>query len=69
MREIVSRHLRDVEVHHVDLDIDYQPTDWPELFVEGELAKRLAGLPDRASHAALLAWLLGRADAPALGPW
>jgi maleylpyruvate isomerase len=69
MQQIVSRHLRDVEVHYVDLDIGYRPTDWPELFVEGELAKRLAGLPDRTSHAALLAWLLGRAGAPTLGPW
>jgi maleylpyruvate isomerase len=69
MRQIVDRHLRDVEVHHVDLDIGYGPTDWPDVFVEGELAKRIADLPDRASRAALLAWLLGRAEAPALGPW
>lgn len=69
MADIVSRHLRDVEAHHVDLDIGYSPSDWPELFVEGELAKRLAGLSDRAGHSALLAWLLGRGDAPTLGPW
>jgi maleylpyruvate isomerase len=69
MRQIVDRHLRDVEVHHVDLDIGYRPGDWPEAFVESELAKRIAGLADRASHAALLAWLLGRAEAPVLGPW
>ena len=43
--------------------------DWPAVFVEGELAKRLAGLRDRASHTALLAWLLGRGDPPELGPW
>ena len=69
MAEIVTHHLRDVEVHHVDLDLGYRPSDWPAKFVEGELAKRLRALPDRADHADLLAWLLGRAPAPELGPW
>ena len=69
MSEIVTHHLRDVEVHHVDLDLGYGPSDWPSRFVEGELAKRLRALPDRADHADLLAWLLGRAPAPELGPW
>jgi maleylpyruvate isomerase len=69
MSEIVSHHLRDVEVHHVDLAIGYDTSDWPALFVEGELTRRLDGLPDRADHAELLAWLLGRRDAPELGPW
>jgi len=69
MAEIVAHHLRNVEVHHVDLDIGYRPSDWSVCFVEGELAKRLRGLPDRAEHAELLAWLLGRAPAPDLGPW
>ncbi len=26
-------------------------------------------LPERADHADLLAWLIGRASAPDLGPW
>jgi maleylpyruvate isomerase len=69
MADVVARHLRDVEVHHVDLDAGYGPMDWPEQFVELELAKRLADLPGRTPHAALLAWLLGRAQAPDLGPW
>ena len=70
MAEIVAHHLRNVEVHHVDLDIGYRPADWPAVLVEGELVKRLRGLPDRADHADLLAWLLGRAAAPELvGPW
>lgn len=69
MAEIVAHHLRNVEVHHVDLDIGYGPSDWPAPFVGGELARRLRGLPDRAEHADLLAWLLGRAPAPELGPW
>lgn len=69
MAEIVAHHLRNVEVHHVDLDIGYGPSDWPPRFVEGELARRVRGLPNRAEHANLLAWLLGRAPAPELGAW
>jgi maleylpyruvate isomerase len=67
--EVVERHLRDVEVHHVDLGIGYEPEDWPEEFLDVELPKRLAGLPGRATAPQLLAWLLGRAPAPELGPW
>lgn len=69
MAEIVTHHLRNVEVHHVDLDIGYRVSDWPSSFVEGELVRRLRSLPDRADHADLLAWLLGRAPAPELGSW
>jgi maleylpyruvate isomerase len=70
MREIVSHHLRNVEVHHVDLDIGHRPSDWPAILVESELSKRLRSFPDRADHAEILAWLLGRAPAPELiGPW
>ncbi|GMU77259.1 MAG: hypothetical protein AMXMBFR46_00600 [Acidimicrobiia bacterium] len=69
MPEIVVHHLRNVEVHSVDLDIGYRPSDWPAVFVETELPKRLNALPHRAEHVDLLAWLLGRAPAPDLGPW
>ncbi|WP_456786083.1 maleylpyruvate isomerase N-terminal domain-containing protein [Cellulomonas sp. P5_C5] len=70
MVEIIGHHLRNVEVHHVDLEIGHHPSDWPSILVEVELPKRLHALPDRASHAELLAWLLGRAPAPDLvGPW
>lgn len=69
MHEVVAHHLRNVEVHHVDLDIGYGPSEWPAEFVEAELAKRLRGLPGRAGHGDLLAWLLGRAPAPELAPW
>lgn len=69
LSEVVGHHLRNVEVHHVDLDIGYQVGDWPDAFVEAELTKRLAALADRADHAELLAWLLDRAPAPDLGPW
>lgn len=70
MVEVAGHHLRDVEVHHVDLDIGHRPSDWPAVLVDGELPKRLQALPDRSGHAELLAWLLGRAPAPELtGPW
>jgi maleylpyruvate isomerase len=69
MTEIIGRHLRNVEVHHVDLDIGYRVSDWPSVFVEGELTKRIGTLPSRADHADLLAWLLDRARAPDLAPW
>ncbi len=70
MAEIVEHHLRNVEVHHVDLDIGYRPRDWPSVLVDCELPKRLRSLPNRADHAELLAWLFGRAPAPDLtGLW
>lgn len=65
----IGHHLRNVEVHHVDLDIGYQASDWPAIFVEAELAQRPNTLADRADQASLLAWLLDRAPAPQLAPW
>ena len=54
----------------MDLDLGHRPSDWPAILVEGELAKRLPSLPERADHAGLLAWLIGRGQAPELiGPW
>ena len=47
-----------------------RPSDWPSILVEGELSKRLRSFPDRADHAEILAWLLGRGPAPELtGLW
>ncbi|HVA51905.1 MAG TPA: maleylpyruvate isomerase N-terminal domain-containing protein [Acidimicrobiales bacterium] len=69
MAEILFRRLREVEVHHVDLDVSYNSSDWPEVYVEGELRRALHKLPDRAEHAALVEWLIGRAHAPALESW
>ncbi|MGI8576658.1 MAG: maleylpyruvate isomerase N-terminal domain-containing protein [Nocardioidaceae bacterium] len=34
MAEIVAHHLRNVEVHNVDLGIGHQPSDWPLILVE-----------------------------------
>jgi maleylpyruvate isomerase len=45
----VTVRLREVEVHHVDLDVGYGPADWPISFVARELETMLQTLPDRAS--------------------
>jgi maleylpyruvate isomerase len=69
VKEFVERHMRDVFVHHVDLDVGYGPRDWPAAFVTTELPKRLRDLPGRAESHDILAWLLGRSPAPELAPW
>jgi maleylpyruvate isomerase len=70
------RRLREVEVHHVDLGLGYQPRDWPAEYVRWELPVVLAQLPDRLREPndsrRLLAWLIGRAEPPSgieLDPW
>jgi maleylpyruvate isomerase len=60
---------REVEVHHVDLGLGYEPADWPAPLVELMLPGLLAGLPDRADRAALAGWALDRGPAPRLAPW
>lgn len=73
--ELPFRRLREVEVHHVDLGLGYEPTDWPAAFVDGELQRGLARLDGRLGaddRAPLAAWLLGRGTPeawPELGPW
>jgi maleylpyruvate isomerase len=70
------RRLREVEVHHVDLGLGYEASDWPEDYVHWDLPLMLEGLPDRLSGTddarQLLAWLFGRAAWPErleLGSW
>lgn len=70
------RRLREVEVHHVDLGLGYEATEWPDDFVGWELPRALERLPARLSGPAasqrLLAWLLGRSAWPEeleLDPW
>jgi maleylpyruvate isomerase len=70
--EMPARRWREVEIHRVDLGLG-APADWPDAYVDMELPKALAQLPDRLSppdRAALLAWLVGRVEAPpGLPPW
>jgi len=37
MQEALWSRAREVEVHHVDLGMEYEPTDWPVGFVAGAL--------------------------------
>lgn len=62
------RRLREVEMHHADLGLDYAVADWPGEYVAWDLPHLLADVPHRvdsdgARH--LLAWLSGRADSAA----
>ncbi|MCQ4119619.1 maleylpyruvate isomerase N-terminal domain-containing protein [Rhodococcus tibetensis] len=71
---------RELEIHHVDLGLDYAVDDWPESFVERTLGTELPEL--RALHPGvtvpdlpqpeLLAWLIGRptrTGLPAVPAW
>ncbi|HXW82437.1 MAG TPA: maleylpyruvate isomerase family mycothiol-dependent enzyme [Acidimicrobiales bacterium] len=70
------RRLREVEIHHVDLGLGYEPSDWPEEYVTWELPMVLATVPERVRRPEdarnLVAWVTGRAPLPsgvALSPW
>jgi maleylpyruvate isomerase len=70
------RRLREVEVHHADLGLDYGPEDWPEDYLRWELPRALATVPGRIEDPGdarqFLAWLIGRRSdpgSPELGPW
>ena len=70
------RRLREVEMHHVDLGLGYEPSNWPEDYVEWELPTLLETVPGRMSlledKQALVAWLAGRSSLPPgiqLAPW
>jgi maleylpyruvate isomerase len=71
-----SRRLREVEVHHADLGLGYEPARWPDEYIEWELPMLLATipgrLPDPADRRDLLTWLMGRRPDPPpvrLDPW
>jgi maleylpyruvate isomerase len=66
---VVFSRWREVEVHHVDLGLGYEPPQWPPALVDRWLATVIADLPDRTSRGALLAWALGRGPAPDLQSW
>jgi maleylpyruvate isomerase len=68
--------LREVEVHHVDLGVGYEVTDWPDEYVKWELPVALERLPKRLANEKdahrLLGWLTGRSpnlDGVELPPW
>lgn len=79
-RDLPTLRWREVEIHHLDLDLGYTAGDWPPQFVEATLSTELAALsasgvevqvPDLPDHE-VLAWLVGRptrAGLPALPSW
>lgn len=68
-RLVLFARWREVEVHHVDLNLGYSPTEWPTELVDAWLPDVLHGLAGRADPRSLLAWSLGRGPAPDLAPW
>ena len=61
VRDTVSIRLQELEVHHVDLDVGYLPTDWPVAFVG-----RGAG-PQRCAPCRIVRPRTGRRWTPATG--
>lgn len=73
-RRVPARHLvfarwREVETHHVDLDLGYEYSFWPDELVQLWLPRLIEDLANRADAKRLTAWLVGRAAAPELPPW
>jgi maleylpyruvate isomerase len=68
---IVPSRLAEVLIHHVDLDLGFEPADWPLAFVQDSLSRMVAGLSARddvvAMHLAGLdtgrTFAVGAADA------
>lgn len=51
---VAWRRLREVEVHHVDLDAGYRTSDWSDAFSHRLLHEVVAGLKERPSTPALV---------------
>ena len=80
--DLPGRRWREVDVHHVDLGLGYETSDWPGEFVREELRRMemlwnarqpmgMTGLPADALQAApdvRLAWLFGRVELAGLPP-
>jgi len=79
-RDLVVLRWREIEIHHLDLDLGYTAADWPAEFVQATLATELPALREAAGDVAVpdlpdhevLAWLVGRParrDLPAIPSW
>jgi maleylpyruvate isomerase len=66
-RDCVFSRWREVAVHHGDLGLRAVPLPAP--LVEEWLARELPALSQRTDPAQLLAWVIGRGDAPELSAW
>lgn len=66
-RDAVFSRWREVVIHHGDLGLG--PVPLPPSLVATWLTRELPRLGERADGPALLAWVIGRGDAPELAPW
>ena len=66
-RDAVFARWREVVVHHGDLGL--APVPLPPRLIEAWLPRELPALAGRTDPAQLLAWIIGRGDAPELAPW
>ncbi len=66
-RDAIFSRWREVVVHHGDLG--FGPVPMPPTLVAAWLARELPRLSERTDSSALLAWVIGRGDAPQLAPW
>jgi maleylpyruvate isomerase len=69
MHRILAGRIREVELHHVDLGLGYEPADWPPDFARAELDRALAHMAEHLDPGVFLGWLSGRGPAPELPPW
>lgn len=67
--ELPFRRWREVEVHLVDLGVNYTSAEWPQEFVDRVLPSLLARLHNRTDTRELVAWLFGRGGPPTLAAW
>jgi maleylpyruvate isomerase len=68
-RDVLFSRWREVEVHRCDLGLGYTSAHWPPLMVATWLPSEMAVLPERTDPSALLAWIIGRGEAPPLSQW
>ncbi len=66
-RDAVLSRWREVVVHHGDLGLG--PVPLPAELVAAWLPRELPRLAERSDPAALLSWVIGRGEPPALTPW
>jgi len=67
--KVLFSRWREVEIHHVDLGLGYEPAEWPEDLARRWLTDLLPKLADRTSPQELLAWCLDRGTPPTLNAW
>jgi len=66
-RDAVLSRWREVVVHHGDLGLG--PVPFPSALIDAWLPRELPRLAERTDPAALLAWIIGRGEPPALAAW